>query len=267
MNFQWASQLGALLVSLLLCMPASQAQTSRLDKVLASRKIHVCIWPDYYGISLSNPRSGKLEGIDSDMALELGKDLAVSVEFVDSSFSKLIPDVTGGRCDIAMFGVAVTPARAKKLRFTQPTMATDIYAITSVGNRRIRTWADIDKAGTVVAVIKGTLHEPVMRERLKAASLLVLDTPMAREEEVLAGRADVFMTDFPYSRRMLETTDWARLVAPPSPYHISNLAYALAPGDDKWFNRIEKFVQDIKSDGRLANAAARHRLEPVVLKN
>jgi ABC-type amino acid transport substrate-binding protein len=146
-------------------------------------------------------------------------------------------------------------------------MATDIYAITSVSNRRIRSWSDIDKAGTVVAVIKGTLHEPVMRERLKAASLLVLDTPMAREEEVMAGRADVFMTDFPYSRRMLETTDWARLIAPSSAYHITNLAYAVAPGDDKWFNRIEKFVRDIKSDGRLMDAAARHRLEPIIVKN
>lgn len=61
---------------------------------------------------------------------------------------------------------------------------------------------------------KGTLHEPLMRERLKNARLITPDTPHAREQEVQAGRADVFMTDFPYTRRMLETTDWARLVAP-----------------------------------------------------
>ena len=37
------------------------------------------------------------------------------------------------------------------------------------------------------------------------------------------------MTDFPYSRRMLETTDWARLVTPPRTYHITSYAWALCP--------------------------------------
>ena len=242
------------------------AQTSKLDKVLASKKVRVCIWPDYYGISLRNPKNQQLQGLDSDMAVELGKDLGVAVEFVDSSFAKLVSDVTTDQCDVAMFGVGVTPQRAEKLRFSQPTMASDIFAITTRNNRRLKTWDDIDKPGVVVAVIKGTLHEPIMRERLKSATLAVLDSPQAREQEVESGRADVFMTDFPYSRRMLETTDWARLLSPPSTYHLTNYAYAVAPGDDKWMARIEQFVRDIKADGRLLQAASRYKLEPIILK-
>jgi len=92
----------------------------------------------------------------------------------------------------------------------------------------------------------------------------VLDTPMAREQEVSSGRADVFMTDYPYSRRMLETTDWARLVAPPSTFHMTHYAYAVAPGDDRWLSRIDQFVRDIKRDGRLMQAAAKYRLENIV---
>lgn len=244
----------------------AQAQSSRLDKVLANKKVRVCIWPDYYSISLRNPKTQQLQGVDSDMALELGKDLGVAVEFVDSSFAKLVSDVTTDQCDVAMFGVGVTPQRTEKLRFTQPTMASDIYAITTRNNRRMKTWDDIDKPGVVVAVIKGTLHEPIMRERLKAATLLVLDSPMAREQEVESGRADVFMTDFPYSRRMLETTDWARLLSPPGTYHLTNYAYAVAPGDDKWMARMEQFVRDIKADGRLLQAASRYKLDPIILK-
>jgi cyclohexadienyl dehydratase len=248
--------------------PASaQAQVSHLDRVTAAKKVRVCIWPDYFGISLRSPKTQQLSGIDSDLAMELGKDLGVGVEFVDTNFAKLVADLTGDRCDVAMFGVGVTPSRAEKLRFTQPTMASDIYAITTRSNRRMKNWDDIDKTGAVVAVMKGTLHEPVMRERLKAAALVVVDTPMAREQEVEAGRADVFMTDFPYSRRMLDTTDWARLISPPSAYHMTQYAYALAPGDDKWFNRLEQFVRDIKRDGRLLSAATRYRLDPIIVKD
>ena len=234
-------------------------------RVRAAGVVRVCIWPDYYGISLRNPKTQELAGVDADLALELGKDLGVSVEYVETSFAKLVPDIGADRCDVAMFAVGITPARAEKLRFAKPTLSSDIYGITTRNNRRIRSWEDIDKAGAVVAVMKGTLHEPIMRERLKAATLLVVDTPMAREQEVESGRADVFITDYPYSRRMLETTDWARLISPPATYHMTDYAYAVAPGDDKWFNRIEQFVRDIKRDGRLLKAAGRYKLDAIVV--
>ncbi len=246
---------------------AAQAQGSRLDSVLAAREVRVCIWPDYYGVSLRNPKTQQLSGVDADLALELGKDLGVKVTYVDSSFAQLIPDVTGKRCDVAMFAVGITPQRTDKLRFTPPTLVSDIYAITTRNNRRMKTWADIDQPGVVVAVMRGTLHEPVMRASLKAAQLLVVETPMAREQEVEAGRADVFMTDFPYSQRMLETTDWARLISPTSTYRLTQYAYAVAPGDDAWLQRLTQFVQDIKRDGRLLKAATRYKLDPIVVKN
>ncbi len=75
------------------------------------------------------------------------------------------------------------------------------------------------------------------------------------------------MTDFPYSRRMLETTDWARLISPTSTYHLTHYAYAVAPGDDAWFQRMEQFVRDIKRDGRLMKAASRYKLDPIAVKN
>jgi ABC-type amino acid transport substrate-binding protein len=116
----------------------------------------------------------------------------------------------------------------------------------------------------VVAVARGTLHEPVMKSKLKAAQLLVLDTPFAREQEVQSGRADVFMTDYPYSQRFMANADWARLVAPPGKYHITPYAYAVKPGDDAWHARLEQFVSDIKRDGRLLVSAKHHKLDPIV---
>ena len=243
----------------------AQKTVDRLESVLHAQVVRICIWPDYYGITYRNPKTQLLEGIDAEMALELGKDLGVRVEFVDSDFAHLINDVTSKKCDVAMFAVGVTTQRTAKLRFSRPTMVSDIFAITTRTNRNIKVWADIDKPGIVVVVMKGTLHEPVMRERLKFATLKVVDTPMAREQEVTSGRADVFMTDYPYSRRMLETTDWARLIAPHSTYHETYYAYATAPGDEKWALRIDQFVRDIKSDGRLARAATRYKLDAIVM--
>jgi ABC-type amino acid transport substrate-binding protein len=243
---------------------AAAEPANRLERVKAERLVRVCIWPDYYGITYRNPKTQQLSGIDIDMAHELGKDLGVAVEFVDSSFARLTDDVLQDRCDVAMFAIGVTPQRAAKLRFTQPHLASDIFAITTHANRRIKAWDDIDKPGVVVAVARGTLHETVMKEKLKVARLLVLDTPFAREQEVQSGRADVFMTDYPYSQRFLANAEWARLVSPPTAYHMTPYAYAMKPGDNVWHARIERFMADVKRDGRLVAAARRHKLDAIL---
>ena len=250
-------------LAMLVAVPVLAA--SRLDDIVSTGRVRVCIWPDYYGISYRNPKTQQLSGIDVDMARELGKDLGVAVHFVDSAFSRFIDDLADERCDIAMFAIGITPARAERLRFTRPHLASDIYAIASKTNRRIRGWDDIDQPGSVVAVARGTVHESLLRERLKNAQLLVLDTPFAREQEVQSGRADVFMTDYQYSQRFLANADWARLVAPPGSYHVTPYAYAMLPGDDAWYGRVERFVDEVRRDGRLLESAKQYRLEAIVV--
>ncbi|MBF0201757.1 MAG: amino acid ABC transporter substrate-binding protein [Desulfamplus sp.] len=248
-----------------LWVPLLFSEPGRLDHIRQSGEVKICVWPDYYSISYRNPKTRELIGIDVDMAHELAKDLEVKPVFVESSFATLIEDVQNDRCDIAMFGIGITPSRQKHLRFTEPHLKSDIYAITTRSNRIIQSWKDIDHPDVVVAVARGTLHEKVMQRKLSHAELIILDTPHAREQEVESGRADVFMTDYPYSRKMLATTDWARLVKPDSVYHITPYAYAMKQGDDPWYRAMTDFVRRVKADGRLVKAAQRHGLEPIVI--
>lgn len=258
--------LSVVLAGAVLFSPAHASESSRLERIQASQTLRVCVWPDYYGISYRNPKTQQFSGIDVDNAHELARALEAKVQFVDSSFAKLIDDLTSDRCDIAMFAIGITPQRQEKLRFTQPHLASDIYAITTQSNRRVKTWADIDTAGSVVVVAKGTLHEPVMKAKLQRAELRVVDTPAAREQEVRSGRADVFMTDFPFSRRMLDHNDWARLVSPTEVYHVTPYAWAMAPGDDVFWRKVEQVLADMKRDGRLLVNAKRYGLDPIVVR-
>lgn len=261
------SFVGALCGASLILLPAdpTAARSSRLDRVLASSTLAVCIRPDYHGIAYRHPITQQIVGLDADLAREFAKDLGVGLQFVDSTFATLIADVTNDRCDIAMFGIAITPGRSRFLRFTSPYLSSGIYAITTRSNRRIREWADIDRRGVVVAVLRGTVQELVMSAMLKDATLRVLDSAHARELEVESGRADVFMTNYPYSRRMLDNSEWARLVSPPQPVHPTPYAFAVAPDDDGWHARVEAFVATVKRDGRLLGLARRHKLESIVV--
>lgn len=252
-----------LLAALVLGLPPAAAQT--LDRVRASGTLRVCIWPDYYGITYRSPRTQQLGGIDIDLSAELARDLNVGLEYVDSSFPQLVGDLNAGRCDVAMFAIGMLPSRKEQLAFTEPYLQSDIYAVTTRGSRTVRQWSDIDQPGVLVAVQAGTFMEPVMQNALKQARMVVIRPPATREQELEAGRVDVFMTDYPYSRRLLDNADWARLVAPPKPFFVLPYAYAAKHGDARWLARLDEFVAAIKHDGRLLAAARRHGLADIAL--
>jgi ABC-type amino acid transport substrate-binding protein len=257
----WLATLAATLLATASALAAPPAAPQRLR---SGGELRVCIWPDYYGISARNPRTGQLAGIDIDLSAALASDLKLTLKYVDSSFATLVDDLTQDRCDVAMFAVGVTPQREAALRFTRPYLESDIYAVTTRSNRVVQRWEDLDRPGVRVAVQAGTFMEPVMAAALKQATLVVVRPPDTRERELEAGRVDAFMTDYPYSRRLLDNVDWARLGAPPAPFHVLPYAYAVKPGDAAWLATVDEFVARIQRDGRLLAAAKRHGLTAIV---
>jgi len=243
----------------------SSLHADLLSSILETKQLRVCIWPEYYGISYVNPRTQELLGIDSDLAKAFAKELGVNLLFKESSFASLIQDVTTQKCDIAMFAIGHTKERKEHLYLTSPHLASDVYAITSKSNQRIQTWDDIDQVGVVVAVAKGTYHVALMQQSLQKAKLLIVDSLHAREQEVESGRADVFMTDYPFGIRMIEEREWAKLISPTKAFHMTPYGWALAPNEFALQKRVEAFIVAIKHDGRLLEAAKRYHLEPIIL--
>ena len=56
------------------------AGESILDEIEKTKKIKVCVWPEYYGISFLDQRTQQFSGIDSDLAKELAKDLKAELK-------------------------------------------------------------------------------------------------------------------------------------------------------------------------------------------
>ena len=139
--------LGALVVAGLAAMavPAEAQQTqSRLFEVTKSQKLRVCQFPLYYSISFRNPKTGKIEGIDADLAEELAKELGAKLEIVEASFGSFIADLQSGKCEIGMFGVGATLKRAQAVEFSKPYLLTNLYAVTRKDSK-IKKWEDVDQ--------------------------------------------------------------------------------------------------------------------------
>jgi ABC-type amino acid transport substrate-binding protein len=256
------------LVLIAFAVPAgAQQKESHLDRIVKSQKLRVCIWPEYYAISYKNPRTGQLEGIDIDIAKELAGELKAQLEFVESGFQAFIADLQADKCDIGMFGVGATLARARAVEFSDPYLITSIYGVTKKDHPKIKSWNDLDQDGIVIAAQLGSYVDSFMKTYLKKAKVLSVQPPATREGEVAAGRADVLMTDYPVAKKLEATQDWARIINPLEPLAVTPYAYVVAPGDQIWLNYVNLFVKTIKRDGRLLNAAKKNGLEPIVNLN
>jgi ABC-type amino acid transport substrate-binding protein len=247
--------------------PAPSAPLSgRLAAIQARRALRVCHATDYFGISWRNPRNGELEGMDIEMARLFASLLLVRLELVEAGFPGFQQQLRADACDIAMMGVSVTPERARQVAFSTPYLSSPIYAVTTGTSPRIHAWQDLDRPGMVVAVLAGTFMSEVMPPALKHAELAVLRQPRDWEQELLAGRIDAFMCDYPYSRRVLMANDWARVIDPPDRFGEASYAYAVPPGEPGWLDEVNALLAMARADGRLAAAAARHGLSAILLR-
>jgi ABC-type amino acid transport substrate-binding protein len=199
------------------------------------------------------------------MARALAARLNVRLTFVETNFGEFMDRIEDQSCDIAMMAVGITPPRAQRIAFSKPYLASPVYAVTTRTNTRIQAWRDIDSPGTVVAVAAGTIMEPLMRDALRNAELMVVRMPRTREGEILSGRADVFMSDYPYTRRMVLMHDWARVIDPPGRFGETLYAYAVQRNDAAWLNEVNAFLERARLDGTITRSATRHGLAPILL--
>jgi ABC-type amino acid transport substrate-binding protein len=251
-------------MTLSLGAPAMAQQTeSRLYDVTSSGTLRVCQYPAYYSISFRNPQTGDIEGIDADLSKELAKELGVELEIVESSFGTFIADLQADKCEIGMFGVGATLQRAQAVAFSDPYLLTSIYAI-GREDGKIQNWGDIDQEGNKVAVTLGSYIEPFMKGYLENAEVVTVAPPATREGELVAGRVDVIMTDYPTSVKVTDEFDWAKTIAPDETLRLTPYAYVVPQGDQIWLNYVNLFVRTIKLDGRLQHFAEKNKLGPIV---
>ncbi|HZS82941.1 MAG TPA: ABC transporter substrate-binding protein [Stellaceae bacterium] len=180
----------AMLVALGTSAPAAEPQDNLIQQIKDRGTLRVCeaSYPPY---NVKNPATGVWEGLDIDLVKEIAAALGVKVEDVDSSFSTLIPSLQTHKCDMSAAATYVTPGRAEQVLFTTSYAGDSKTAFVPQGSTA-KTYADIDKAGTVIAVRAGTAEETYAKKFFKNAQIksLTSDATQVHLLEVGAGRAD-----------------------------------------------------------------------------
>ncbi|WP_432145235.1 transporter substrate-binding domain-containing protein [Streptomyces sp. bgisy084] len=225
-------------------------KTSALDTVPRRGVLRVCTTGDYRPFTYRDPTTGKYSGVDIKMAGDLAKGLDATPRYVATTWARLVGDLSAGRCDIAMGGVSVTLPRARAVYFSAPTRTDGKTPLVRCTDKdKYRTLAQIDRPGTRVIVNPGGTNEEFARAHIHRATLTVHPDNTTIFDEILAGRADVMMTDAGETRYQAKIHPELCSLHPDKPFTFSEKAYALPRGDDEFKAYVDQWVHLATHDG------------------
>ncbi|MCF6139637.1 transporter substrate-binding domain-containing protein [Pseudalkalibacillus berkeleyi] len=170
--------------------------TSRLDEILDKGIIRVGTSGDYKPFTYLNPHTSQFEGFDIDVAHLLADQLGVKVQFVQTTWSSLMDDLTSDRFDIAMGGVSRNLERQKIAHLTQPYFR-DCKAplVRREDKLKYQCVSDIDQPSVRIGLNPGGTNERFVRKNIKHANVIVVDQNLSIPEMVATGEVDVMITD------------------------------------------------------------------------
>ena len=179
---------------LALGMASPALAQSALNDILDSGVLKFGTTGDWNPMSVRDPASNSYKGYDIDVAMELAKDLGVEVEFVPTDWKTLVNGVVAGKYHMTG-SASISPPRMKVAGFSESYIAVEIMPFTSADKAgNFNGYDSINQPDVKVATTLGTTFEALVREWFPNADIKVVEAPARGFQEVLAGRADVFIT-------------------------------------------------------------------------
>jgi cyclohexadienyl dehydratase len=222
---------------------ASSALPSHLDTVQTAAVLRICTPGDYRPFSFQKP-DASYEGIDVDLMTGFSASLGARPEWIKTPWANLLTDLSAGKCDIAVGGVSVTTERQKLAFFSAPYMVNGKTPIARCADvAKYQSVADIDKPGVRVIFNPGGSNERFARTNFSHARLTQHGENLTIFDEILAGRADVFVTESAEAITQQKLRPGLCALNPDKPLQYGEMAWMLPRGDvafkayvDQWLH-------------------------------
>jgi ABC-type amino acid transport substrate-binding protein len=203
--------------------------------------------------AVKDAATGEWKGTDIYAAQDLAEALGVKVEHVDSTWQTLIPNLEGGKCDIAMAPMFRTTERVLRILFSEPS-GFETQSIGIKADSGIKTYADLDQEGRSVVVISGTADETFALRHFKKAKVtpVVTDKVSQLMVEVASGRADGFLTDSSTAKRGVKenTSMGLAVLEPENPINPQGYSYGIRKGEYDLLNVINVWQETTVQSGK-----------------
>lgn len=189
--------IGPILALILVFSISGQASAStRLDRIMETKVLRVGTPGDYRPFSMLDKSTGKYEGHDIDVVELLAADLGVAVEFVPTTWPKLMEDYLADKFDIAVGGITRSLARMLKGDFLPPYAPNGKVAlIRKADKEKFASFEKMDVPETTVIVNPGGTNEKFVNANFKKAKVVVHPQNAEIPDMIATGKGDVMITE------------------------------------------------------------------------
>jgi len=242
---------GMVALALTVCAGEVQAQSALTD-ILSNGKLKVGTTGDWNPMTMKDPATNGYTGYDIDVMTELAKDMEVEVEFVPTDWKTLVSGVTAGKYHMTG-SASISPARAKAAGYSNSyfSLAT-VPLILTKNSDKFMDWADLDKAGVVVAATLGTTQEKQVKQFFPNATHTIVESPARDFQEVLSGRADAHITSNVEAYKLVAKYPQMMVVPVSAPKAPTPIAMLLPQADQVWINYVNTWIRLKQEQGFFA---------------
>jgi polar amino acid transport system substrate-binding protein len=149
-SWQWL-----VIAALVLGGNAAWAQSDTLASVKQKGKLVVGVKADYKPFGYTDP-SGKIVGLEVDLANDVGKRLGVPVELVPVIAANRMEFLKQGRIDLMIATMAYKPDRAEVVGIPEPFYYAGAASVFAKKNSGLKAWADLK--GKPICGIQGAYY-------------------------------------------------------------------------------------------------------------
>lgn len=227
-----------------LLTPPSAATSSRLDEIVARGVLRVGSTGDYKPFSYRTGAANNFIGLDIALAADLAKTLGVKLQLVPTTWGAMMGDLADDKFDLAIGGVSVSLERQKKAWFSIPYLRDGKTPIARCDDaQKYQSLADIDRPEVRLIVNPGGTNERFARAHAPHAKLIVHPDNVTIFDRIVAGDADVMVTDAIEARLQQRLHPKLCALHPDAPFDFSEKA-VLLPRDvalkayvDQWLHQ------------------------------
>ena len=224
-------------------LPFNLNAESNLDKILSSGVLKVGTTGDWDPMTIKDPATNKYKGFDIDVMNELAKDMGVKIEFVPAEWKTIVSGITSERYDIST-SVTKTPKRAEVAGFTDTYYKYGTVPLVLKKNlSKFSTWDSLNNSSVTIATTLGTSQEEKAKEFFPKSKLNSVEAPARDFQEVLAGRADVFVTSNLEGSTLKAKYPNVKEIDVDAPRNPTPLAMLLPQADQVWINYVNHWIK------------------------
>ena len=202
----------------------------------------------------------EIVGIDAEIAGAIAEKLGLELQIDDMEFDSIVESVKGGKADIGLAGMTVTPERQEVINFTV-SYATGVQSVIVTEDSAITTVDDLFAEGAmhVIGVQRNTTGDLYSTWDLEDAGLATIDRYSKGADAVqalLTGKVDCVVIDNEPAKAFVAANTGLKILD--TAYAVEEYAAAMNKDNTELYEAVNKALEELIADGTVASIIAKY---------